>query len=194
MIVMLYVYSEQLSRKETALVHLANHDSLTGIFNRGHITSVGHKKFTEIRDLEAKMNHIDIGTFTVMLFDIDDFKRVNDLFGHGAGDEVLIRLTENVESLLEDSYVFGRYGGEEFAILLEDVTNEEARSFAEMVRVSIENLSILYLGHSISFTISIGVCPYSAHFKTYDEMMLEVDKQLYIAKAEGKNRTSISAV
>lgn len=184
MVILLYVYSNELSKKERALSFMAQNDALTGIYNRGYFTKKGEQLF---------FNHLMISTpLSVILFDIDNFKTINDRFGHHAGDEVLIHLSEQVESLLKPAFTFSRYGGEEFAILLPNLSKQDAYVLAEEIRTSVETTTMTYKHIPIQITVSIGVSTLKRTHNTFDELMQEVDRQLYTSKNNGKNQTSVS--
>jgi diguanylate cyclase (GGDEF)-like protein len=133
---------------------------------------------------EARRNKT---TFSVILFDIDDFKRVNDKHGHLAGDEVLKNIVALTLADIRESDMLCRWGGEEFLILLKECDLPNARDMAEKIRQSIKDAPTLYRGEPIPVTVSIGVARY---YPTDDEdsLLSCVDAALYRAKAEGKNR------
>ena len=128
-------------------------------------------------------------TFSLIMYDIDDFKKVNDRFGHQTGDEVLRKISEIVLDNIDKEASLGRYGGEEFIIILPDVENEEALSIANELREKIAAENIL--GDKLDVTISMGVVSYPKYGQTINELIEKVDKALYAAKENGKNRCEL---
>jgi len=122
-----------------------------------------------------------IRTFSLLFFDIDDFKVINDNYGHNVGDKALRSLAINVNSLKRDADHFGRYGGDEFIILLKDTTTAQALMVADRYRNKISENS------SPNFTISIGISTYPNDGKTVDELLRIADLGLYATKEKGKN-------
>ncbi|MDP3464794.1 MAG: sensor domain-containing diguanylate cyclase [Sulfuricurvum sp.] len=121
---------------------------------------------------------------TLILFDIDDFKKVNDTFGHNAGDNVLIQISEIVRTLMRSSDMFARWGGEEFLILQTDTPFEGTMALAERLRKEIEQSTFKDVGQ---ITISIGVAQYDA-VGSIEAFVKKADDAMYAAKKQGKNR------
>lgn len=182
MFIIFFTYSMQLSKKEKTMQFLADHDALTGIFNRGYFNGTGEKYF--------KKHQVNNIPFSVMLLDIDDFKKINDQYGHQLGDKVLIKMSETISQNLRRGDVFARYGGEEFVILLPNTNIAEANNIAESIRLNIELLKIPTKDRAISFTVSIGVSTLSKHHWSFDQLLVEVDQLLYKSKNNGKNQTT----
>lgn len=164
------------------LEKMAAEDKLTGAYNR--------HAFDIIYDQTLKEARRNKTTFSVILFDIDDFKRINDKHGHLAGDEVLKNIVALTLADIRESDMLCRWGGEEFLILLKECDLPNARDMAEKIRQSIKNAPTLYRGEPIPVTVSIGVAQY---YPTDDEdsLLSCVDAALYRAKAEGKNRVQV---
>ena len=161
---------------EKQLQKLATIDSLTKIYNR-------HKTNEEI-DIEISTAKRYDETFTLVMFDIDKFKLVNDTFGHDVGDYVLIELSGLILNHIRDSDRFGRWGGEEFMLLLPKTNKEEAMLVASKLRDIVQRYPFKDVP---KITISIGVSTYNA--KATKEMLLKcVDDALYEAKESGRNR------
>ena len=162
--------------------YLATKDSLTGTNNRRHFLE---STWTAMRDLTEGSNVSP----AVIMIDIDDFKNVNDTYGHDIGDKVLIEMTRTCEYILKDKGIYGRMGGEEFAAF---IYNKDGRGaeLAEELRVGIEALSVkTELGH-LHFTVSIGYTEvHKGH--TMEEALKRADKALYKAKRAGKNKVEI---
>jgi diguanylate cyclase (GGDEF)-like protein len=170
MLITFSIYSVQLSQKEKTMQFLVDHDALTGIFNRGYFNRYVEKYFTD-----HQMNNIP---FSVVLLDIDDFKQINDQFGHLIGDSVLIKMAETIGQSLHSEDLFARYGGEEFVILLSGTSSKEAHETAESIRLNIESLSLPINNEPVSFTVSIGVCALGEHHVSFDHLLAETDQLL----------------
>lgn len=153
-------------------------DKLTGVYNRKH--------FEEALLFLLDSARLDKTEFAVIMFDIDDFKGVNDKYGHQTGDEVLVKLTTEVNKCIGKSDIIGRYGGEEFILLLPNVNREKAISMAEKIRSNVEAAKIL--GDKRNVTISIGIAMSSSEALNNQEIIERADQALYKAKNEGKNR------
>jgi diguanylate cyclase (GGDEF)-like protein len=157
---------------------LAYLDGLTGIFNR---------RFFELRILEEfeRARRYESG-MAVIMADIDQFKRLNDEFGHLLGDEVLRQVSSLFHQQLRKIDVVCRYGGEEFAILLTQINNQQAVAIAEKLRRLVEGYQ--FPGVPRTVTISAGVAAFPAHGTTRDELIRSADNGLYAAKQAGRNR------
>ena len=153
-------------------------DKLTGVYNR--------KYFEEALLFLIDNARTQKSEFAVMMFDIDDFKGVNDRYGHQTGDEVLVKLTREVKKCTGREDIIGRYGGEEFIILLPNTNKEKALNMAEKIRVNVEDAKIL--GDKRNITISIGIAISDNESLTSEEIIGRADQALYKAKHEGKNR------
>lgn len=156
-------------------------DKLTGVYNRKYLENVSC-------DLMGSC-YFKEKNFSLIIFDIDDFKGVNDRFGHQTGDEVLIYLTKEVKKCLTKEDIFIRYGGEEFIILLPDKCESMAFHISEKIRKKVEDAKIL--GEKREVTISLGISVYQKHATNLKELIKMADKALYISKAQGKNKTTI---
>jgi diguanylate cyclase (GGDEF)-like protein len=160
-------------------------DDLTGLVNR--------RRFIEALPSEIERARRFGSHLTVVLADLDDFKRVNDEFGHHAGDDVLRSFADLVRSHVRDVDVPGRIGGEEFAILLPETGRVDAVSVAERMRHSLSVVPIpVAENRTVSVTSSFGVAELGPG-QSGDDLMREADAALYRAKAEGKNRVATSA-
>jgi diguanylate cyclase (GGDEF)-like protein len=161
---------------------LAYLDGLTGIFNR---------RFFELRIMEEIERARRYGTgMGVIMADIDQFKRLNDEFGHLLGDEVLRQVSSLFHQQLRKVDVVCRYGGEEFAILLTQINAQQAIAIAEKLRRMVE--SYQFPGVPRTITISAGVAVFPAHGTTRDEMVRAADTGLYAAKQAGRNRICVA--
>jgi diguanylate cyclase (GGDEF)-like protein len=163
---------------------LAYLDGLTGIFNR---------RFFELRIMEELERARRYGTgMAVIMADIDQFKRLNDEFGHLLGDEVLRQVSSLFHQQLRKIDVVCRYGGEEFAILLSQITTQQALAIGEKLRRLVE--SFQFPGVPRTITISAGVAAFPTHGKTRDELVRAADSGLYAAKQAGRNRVCLASL
>jgi diguanylate cyclase (GGDEF)-like protein len=161
---------------------LAYLDGLTGIFNR---------RFFELRIMEEVERARRYGsTMAVIMTDIDQFKRLNDEFGHLLGDEVLRQVSSVFHQQLRKTDVVCRYGGEEFALLLTQTNAEQAFVVAEKLRKMVEKWQ--FPGVPRAITISAGVAAFPQHGKNRDELVRAADSGLYLAKQNGRNRVCIT--
>jgi diguanylate cyclase (GGDEF)-like protein len=180
----LTVASISTARRELmqALDRSANYDYLTGALTRSAFMDRGQQL------CESSLSFDD--TIAMLALDIDQFKKVNDSFGHAAGDRVLIAFAEAVARTLREGDLFGRLGGEEFAIVLPNVNDVEALALAERIRAQVESARVtLDDGQHVSITVSIGLV--NRRFRTrssIDAALVSADQALYAAKAAGRNR------
>lgn len=162
---------------------LAYRDGLTGVFNRRHFES---KMLEEINLSERHGNPL-----SVLLVDIDGFKRVNDEFGHLLGDEVLKQVSNILLKRTRKSDVVCRYGGDEFAVLLPQIVGVNAMIVAEKLRRAIADWE--FPGVARRVTLSIGVAQFPIHGATRDDLIKSADNALYAAKQAGRNRSVLGA-
>ena len=174
------VSSRELEKANNTLQALSRTDYLTRLHNRGYWEERMEEEF-----LRSRRTHQPC---SLILFDIDLFKDVNDEFGHQAGDEVIRVTAEQIRDKVRATDIPGRYGGEEFGIVLIDTTAESARFLAERLRKSIEALTVEYEGEEISFTISLGVAEISDEMRNYKAWLEYADQALYCAKDSGRNQ------
>jgi diguanylate cyclase (GGDEF)-like protein len=121
------------------------------------------------------------------MFDIDHFKRVNDTYGHLAGDYVLQALARLISTRARREEIFARYGGEEFVILLPETQNAGAMELAEQLRKRVASYTFIFEGEEIPITVSIGVATITDESVSDNEAIRRADEKLYLAKAEGRN-------
>jgi len=164
---------------EEVLRQLATRDALTGAGNR--------RQFLELAERELQRVRRYARPVTLLMLDIDHFKRINDTHGHPAGDEVLRALVACVGSSLRSTDVLGRMGGEEFAVLLPETGEESARQIAERIRSDVEHLVVRHHTLEMRLTISIGLA-ITRGALTLDELLKLADDALYEAKRTGRNR------
>ncbi len=160
---------------------LATTDSLTGALNR--------RRFFALAAAMIAPHTAAKSPVAALLLDIDHFKSINDQYGHAVGDIVLKRVAERCKDRLLPDDLFARLGGEEFVILLPDVSGVEAVRAAERIRLGVEALSILIAdGQIVRATVSIGVGVLEDHSATVDVLLDAADKAMYVAKRQGRNR------
>jgi len=164
---------------------LAYRDALTGLFN--------HRYFKDIMESELERAARYQHPFSLILIDIDFFKKVNDTFGHHAGDQVLREVADTLVKLLRSCDIVARYGGEEFAIILPETTGCSARILSQRVRRGIEQLGVHYDTHTIQVTISCGIasCDFTNTKMTLEDFIKQSDQALYRAKGNGRNRVEM---
>ena len=160
------------------------YDELTNILNRRGVSE-------KLEDTLSATQGND-STISVGLLDIDHFKKVNDSYGHDAGDQVLKFLAKLIVNNLRDNDIVGRWGGEEFIIYMPDTGRVEAISICNRLLAALESSVIKYNDLSISITASIGISELSSQASSFDAALRRSDKALYQAKAAGRNRVMVS--
>lgn len=175
--------AQKLKAANTELEHLSQVDSLTGLYNR--------RAWEILVENEFKRAFRCDEVSAVLLLDIDHFKRINDTYGHQAGDAVIRSVAADIRRTKRDSDVAGRYGGEEFLIVMPDTGEEGAYLFAERLRKQIQHTPVNYNGHSLSLTACVGVATISTGQLDYHAWVGQADRALYQAKLEGRNRSVI---
>jgi len=174
-------YENTLHEKNASLEVLASTDGLTGIMNKRIFNEVSERYFYTAQRHQKEL--------TLLLLDLDHFKKVNDNHGHNIGDLLLIRFVETIQALLRKSDVFARVGGEEFAILLFKTDVKGAKNLAEKIRLAVEEIIITSQDYDISITTSIGITPTLIEDKTFTEIFARCDRALYRAKEAGRNQS-----
>jgi diguanylate cyclase (GGDEF)-like protein len=164
---------------------VASRDTLTGAFNRRRLEE-------EAIRLQSRCKRTG-DTFAVMLIDIDQFKFINDNYGHPVGDEVLRNLAAIAQASIRTEDYFARYGGDEFCILLPSTSVEEAFGLAERLRLSYATRMRSVAGFTLDSTVSIGVADSSRCGMDFKEMIAAADAALYEAKQAGRNRVKAHA-
>jgi len=161
------------------LEFLASHDPMTGIYNRRKFFELANRKFKEHPE----------NLYAAML-DIDNFKKINDTYGHSTGDRVIKAVTGVISEVVDEGSVFGRLGGEEFAVLCHHPDQSIVVSRLEFIRENVENLEIMSeSGELIKCTISEGVAKVDETTRNLDELLHRADEMLYKAKGAGRNKT-----
>lgn len=168
-------------RDITDEVRLYTTDPLTSLYNRRFLNEVIHKELELCKRYQRRLS--------LAIIDIDDFKKINDTYGHVAGDVVLKEIAKTMLKNIRDSDVVSRYGGEEFVILMPEIDRNIAANAANRLRekISMQNI-LLFDGSSISVTVSIGIASYPDDADSSVDLLIAADDRLYKAKREGKNR------
>ena len=159
---------------------MAEYDQLTGISNRYH--------FNQQATLAISYCQKNQKPLAAILFDLDYFKSINDKFGHAAGDWALKQVVQTCRHFMRNSDIFGRIGGEEFAIVLPDCVLSKAEMLAEICREALETIDTEQYDHQITITASFGVSDVSQSGYNLTELLADADKALYQAKRNGRNQ------
>lgn len=170
----------ELGRANAELARLARHDGLTGLLNRRALDL----RLTEECERAKRFQK----SFSILLCDIDRFKAVNDQHGHGTGDLVLQQVARSLSGSVRSVDFVGRYGGEEFLILLPEIGAVPAVAAAERVRQAVAASTIPFEGGSLGVTVSVGLATYPANGADPAGLVAAADRRLYRAKAEGRDR------
>lgn len=167
----------KLQATQIKLEDQANHDSMTGLYNR--------RSFYQIAKKVLQLAQRNSEKLYVIMFDIDNFKKINDTYGHDVGDKVIIALSKTLEKCIRKSDIAARWGGEEFLVLLPQTDEKGALIIAEKIRKTIEQLSV----QEIQFTVSIGISSFEhSEYSHIDDAIKKADTALYEAKNTGKNK------
>lgn len=172
--------TEALQKANAKLQELVTKDALTGIYNRYYFQ---HYLTQEVARA-SRHNY----SLSIILFDIDYFKKINDTYGHQAGDEVLISLSQAILKRLRMEDIFARIGGEEFIIILSHIDGERAKCLAEEIRALVASLCIETQTYEIRCTISLGVSSLGKRINSFESLFADADSKLYQAKELGRNR------
>lgn len=177
----LWIYEDVTRERQTAeqLVYLAERDALTGLYNR-------HRFQQELARtmLDSDRQRLQCA---VMFFDLDEFKTINDSYGHRAGDALLIRVAGEIGALVRRNEVLARLGGDEFAILLPGAKGGEAEALAERIVRAIAQIPFRFEGRNLRLTTSLGIAYYPTHATDADDLVARADIAMYQAKSAGKN-------
>ena len=168
------------SRLYKEIKYRANYDVLTKIFNRREALRKSEKIYNKVK------KYYD--SYWVMMVDVDNFKKINDTYGHQTGDKVLASIAKVIKESIRECDIVGRYGGEEFIVIVKDDKNSYLK-IAERIRNNVEN-TVINIGENeiIKVTSSIGITKMDATDKTFQQIISEADKALYEAKNSGKNK------
>lgn len=169
---------ESMHLLSTQLEEVSQQDYLTKVYNRRGINKEFENLYTSYRIEDHK--------FSLLLCDIDYFKKINDNYGHDAGDKVLKKIASEIKNIIRKDDVLARWGGEEFLVLLPHTSIHEAHEVGEKIRQSIQNTSFKYNGHTISMTVSIGIAEKEDEL-LFTDIISKADAHMYAAKREGRN-------
>lgn len=179
----LQIQLEENERLRAQLQEQAIRDPLTGVFNRRY--------FTEALESETARAARENTSFSLIILDVDHFKKVNDTYGHKCGDLVLKSLASFLVENTRRSDIVCRFGGEEFVVLMPDAAVDDARERAELFRKKFETLLHTYEDKQIRATFSVGVASFPIHAGAGESLLVAADEALYRSKAEGRNRVSV---
>jgi two-component system, cell cycle response regulator len=156
-------------------------DALTGAHNREYFDTQLRSELSFARRHKAEVS--------LAFFDVDHFKRVNDTFGHQAGDAVLVALANAISVMIRNEDVFARYGGEEFAVILRGIDGAGAHTVGERLRERVEAVRVPFEGKVLTVTVSVGCSSFAdLEDKTPEALVSTADRRLYAAKHAGRNR------
>ena len=170
----------RIRRYTQMLLKVAATDPLTGALNR--------RSFAEQAQAELNRAERHGRATTVLMLDADRFKAINDRYGHAGGDAVLRAFAASMKAALRPSDLLGRFGGEEFAVLLAETGADDALTVAERIRGVVESLEVSFEGHAIRFTVSIGTAAFGDGLEAFKDGLDRADAALYRAKTAGRNR------
>lgn len=175
------IHEEEAQEVNKQLEELSKIDGLTQLLNR--------RTWENLLQMEYKRLQRSHAISTLVMFDIDHFKRVNDSYGHPAGDEVIRTVSKVLRDQKRDTDVSGRYGGEEFGVILPDTDGAGGMVFCERLRKAIEDTVITHNGQHIPITVSLGLAEVSFDGNSYMKWLQFTDEALYEAKQSGRNRS-----
>jgi len=178
------VLRKRLKRQTALLQFQATHDSLTGLWNR--------KAILEMLQREWSLTARSHSSLAIMMLDADHFKRVNDTYGHLAGDAVLKTISERIRTSVRCSELIGRYGGEEFLVVLPGSDEEQVGAIAERVRCAIAEEPVRIDQGLLAVTVSIGTAVIQPFFDSEKEALAAADNALYESKNSGRNRVTVA--
>ena len=180
----LVVLLRRLENTSRELAFIASHDPLTGVYNRRALVEQLRKEFSRSIRYNTQAS--------LIMFDIDFFKRVNDTYGHQAGDEVLRSVANVALTLLRETDIMARYGGEEFVAILPNTGEKGAMYAAQRLKDGIESLTTSFEEHKINVTISSGVVSNCSKFTDFGHMLHCADEGLYLSKEKGRNCITVN--
>lgn len=170
----------ELKKAKEKLMQMAITDELTGLANRRYFMDRLNSEYDRTKRYESK--------FSLLMIDIDHFKKINDNYGHKAGDLVLIETALKMKKSLRTSDIIGRVGGEEFSVLLPETEIKAALHIAERIRARVSESVVIFDSEELSVTVSIGATQSSPGDLTIDDIFIRADTAMYNAKNEGRNR------
>lgn len=181
----IWMFEDITRQKQTAeqLLYMAERDHLTGLYNR--------RRFQDELDRMITIHGRTEQSFAMLFFDLDEFKYINDTFGHSAGDTVLVRISNEIQSQVRANEFFSRLGGDEFALLAPVDDTAQAQSLAERIVRTISGLPFRFDNKNIRMTTSVGVSIYPDHGNHAEAIVSRADSAMYAAKQRGKNTARV---
>lgn len=173
----------EVKKLQQKLIDQSRFDALTGLANRRYLLEQMHQELERIK----RNQHNAV----LIMADLDHFKRVNDTYGHAAGDQVLKAFAKLMSDTLRKTDIIGRLGGEEFVLLLPETQLDYALVLAERLRQNVNQFALTLAGNCIQFTVSLGVVEVDRHYKDIETALAQADNALYQAKQHGRNRIEI---
>lgn len=178
----LIIKIDKLEQRQRKLI---TYDELTGLISRRTF----FEKFDELKEItEKNKTHI-----TLAYMDLDDFKKINDVYGHNAGDQALKSFAQILSNAARANDIIARIGGEEFAIILPETKIEDAHMILERIRKTVSSKELIIEGKKLSISMSTGLAHYQGDALKIDKLVSQADKAMYKAKSEGKNCISLYA-
>ena len=168
-------YFFEMNEANEKLTYCSDHDLMTGLFNRRFFEHIMQRNKTENEN-----------KYTIAIFDIDDFKKVNDTYGHQAGDEVLKAVSSIIEESYDNEFVTVRWGGEEFVLYMPQTDEIHAYEHLDYLRKRIANNIVEYENQKLKVTVTVGMCT-GTNLTDYELVMRNADDRLYYGKRNGKN-------
>ncbi|WP_137165780.1 sensor domain-containing diguanylate cyclase [Salinimonas lutimaris] len=176
----------RVDRLNDELKYMSRVDGLTGLYNRRYWQERFDNTFKLARRREQPV--------TAMMLDIDHFKKINDAYGHQAGDKVIQALSSILQQSVRETDLAGRYGGEEFAVVLSDSTADTSLLVAERIRSAAESMQVEHEGQAITFTVSLGLAEFNREYSSAMLWLEQADMALYDAKHNGRNQARVAAI
>jgi diguanylate cyclase (GGDEF)-like protein/PAS domain S-box-containing protein len=174
---------QQIKQLQEQLLEQLIRDPLTGLFNRRYLQETLDREFARASREKKPVS--------LIMMDIDHFKRINDSYGHRAGDKVLAELGQLLANNIRTEDIPCRYGGEEFVIVMPGAPLDIASERAEQIRLNVHNMCVSYRNQPIQITMSLGVAAYPIHGNNSDAVLIRADRALYHAKQNGRNRVVV---
>jgi len=172
---------------QRSIYESATRDGLTRVYNKKYFLETVRKEFSYCLRHRVPLS--------LVLFDVDHFKKINDAYGHPAGDYVLTRIAQRVSDTVRTEDLLARYGGEEFALMLRESAEDQALACAERCRHAVDKADFVFGGTPIKVTISLGVATLlDSDFSQPEDLIAAADKYLYRAKRAGRNRADAKAI
>ena len=165
------------------LEYISHIDALTQLYNRGYWEKCLAREF--------KRYNRHGGVSSLVMMDLDHFKEINDTYGHVAGDQVLRKVADIILETIRETDIAGRYGGEEFCLIMTGASLEGTKTVVERIRQNVSNLCIVHKNMSIKVTISIGVAAFDSSIENYKTLIAKADQALYQSKENGRNQMTL---